>query len=31
MTRIFLDTEFLDDGRRIEPVSLALVAETGAE
>lgn len=25
MTLVFLDTEFLDDGRRIEPVSIALV------
>lgn len=28
MTLVCLDTEFLDDGRRIEPVSLALVCET---
>jgi hypothetical protein len=31
MTKIFLDTEFLDDGRRIEPVSLALVSQAQAE
>ena len=31
MTKVFLDTEFLDDGRRIEPVSLALVSQTAAE
>lgn len=31
MTKVFLDTEFLDDGRLIQPVSLALVTETGAE
>jgi 3' exoribonuclease, RNase T-like len=31
VTRVFLDTEFLDDGHRIDPVSIALVAETGAE
>jgi hypothetical protein len=31
VTRIFLDTEFLDDGRLIAPLSLALVSETGAE
>jgi hypothetical protein len=31
MTKIFLDTEFLDDGRRIEPVSLALVSQAAAE
>jgi hypothetical protein len=30
-TRIFLDTEFVDDGRLIQPLSLALVSETGAE
>jgi Phage integrase, N-terminal SAM-like domain len=30
LTRIFPDTEFVDDGRVIEPVSLALVSETGA-
>ncbi|MBO0802842.1 MAG: 3'-5' exoribonuclease [Nocardiopsaceae bacterium] len=28
MTLVCLDTEFLDDGRRIEPASLALVSET---
>lgn len=28
MTPVFLDTEFLDDGHRIEPVSIALVSET---
>lgn len=28
MTMVFLDTEFLDDGHRIEPVSLALVCDT---
>ncbi len=31
LTRIFLDTEFIGDGRVIEPASLALVSETGAE
>jgi 3' exoribonuclease, RNase T-like len=31
VTRTFLDTEFLDDGRRIDPISIALVTETGAE
>ena len=30
LTRIFLDTEFVDDGRVIEPASLALVSGTGA-
>lgn len=28
MTMVFLDTEFLDDGRRVEPVSIALVCQT---
>ena len=31
MTKVFLDTEFVDDGRVIDPVSLPLVTETGAE
>lgn len=31
MSKAFLDTEFLDDGRLIQPLSLALVSETGAE
>lgn len=31
MTKIFLDTEFLDDGERILLISLGLVAETGDE
>ena len=31
MTKISLDTEFLDDGRRVEPVSLALDSQTTAE
>jgi 3' exoribonuclease, RNase T-like len=31
MTKVFLDTEFVDDGRVIDPVSLSLVSETGAE
>jgi hypothetical protein len=31
VTKVFLDAEFLDDGRLIEPVSLAMVSETGAE
>lgn len=30
-TKVFLDTEFLDDGRLIEMISIGLVAETGAE
>lgn len=30
LTRIFLD-EFVDDGRLIQPISLALVSETAAE
>lgn len=30
MTKIFLDTEFPDDGHRIEPVSLALVSQATA-
>ncbi|MEV6849253.1 3'-5' exoribonuclease [Actinoplanes sp. NPDC051411] len=28
---MFLDTEFIDTGRIIQPISIALVAETGAE
>lgn len=31
MSKVFLDTEFLDDGTTLEPVSLALVTETTAE
>ena len=31
LTRIFPDTEFVGDGRVIEPASLALVSETGPE
>jgi hypothetical protein len=31
MSKVFLDTEFLDDGTTLEPVSLALVTETAAE
>lgn len=31
MTKIFLDTEFLDDGERVMLISLGLVAETGEE
>lgn len=30
-TKVFLDTEFIDTGRIIKPISIALVAETGAE
>ncbi|MFF3665494.1 hypothetical protein [Microtetraspora malaysiensis] len=31
MTKIFLDTEFLDDGERVMLISLGLVAETSEE
>ncbi len=31
LSRIFLDTEFVDDGRLVQPVSLALVGETGTK
>ena len=31
MTRFFLDTEFIEDGRTIDLVSIGVVAETGAE
>jgi hypothetical protein len=31
MTKVFLDTEFIDDGAGLEIISLALVAETSAE
>lgn len=31
MSKVFLDTEFADDGRLIQPLSLALVSETEAE
>jgi len=31
VSMVFLDTEFLDDGRLIQPLSLALVSETGDE
>ncbi len=31
MSKVFLDTEFVDDGRLTDPVSLGLVSETGAE
>jgi len=31
VTRVFLDTEFLDDGDRIDLISIALVAGTGPE
>ena len=29
--RVFFDTEFIDDGRRIHPISIGLVREDGAE
>jgi hypothetical protein len=31
VSKVFLDAEFLDDGRVIAPLSLALASETGAE
>jgi len=31
VSKVFLDTEFPDDGRLIAPLSVALVSETGAE
>lgn len=31
VTNVFLDTEFIDTGRLIQPISIALIAETGAE
>ncbi|MEU4243145.1 3'-5' exoribonuclease [Actinoplanes sp. NPDC026619] len=31
VTKVFLDTEYVDTGRLIVPISIALVAETGAE
>lgn len=31
MSKVFLDTEFVDDGSLIQPLSLALVSETGPE
>ena len=31
MTKVFLDTEFLDDGTTLAPVSLALVTQAAAE
>ena len=31
LTRIFVDTDVVDDGRLMQPISLALVSETGPE
>ncbi|KKL00056.1 hypothetical protein LCGC14_2628920, partial [marine sediment metagenome] len=29
--KFFLDTEFIDDGKTIEPISIGIITETGAE